>query len=122
MEIQCGCFVFFITRQPPRSTRTATLFPYTTLFRSLSKAAGLLQLKYLMGSTALTRKLEQLKAVAAEVEALAITMAVHRRQIAERLQVGFHLLRSEENTSELQSLMRTSDAAFCLQKKNGKLQ
>src|SRR3546814_5472653 len=73
---------FLMIRRPPRSTRTDTLFPYTTLFRSyqgdLSQAAG--------GDA---------------------------RRGGER----GHPIRSEEHTSELQSLMRISYAVFCLKKK-----
>src|SRR3546814_3588858 len=85
-------------RRPPRSTRTDTLFPYTTLFRSLPAA-----------------KLETIKELAAG----------NRRRLppskwrgAELNNVG--LARSEEHTSELQSLMRTSYAVFCLNKKSNR--
>src|SRR3546814_2917621 len=86
-------------RRPPRSTRTDTLFPYTTLFRSL--AAG----NHLDGvpQGGFGRHQECLR----------------RRQLAHG--VGGHrahpLRRSEEHTSELQSLMRISYAVFCLKKK-----
>src|SRR3546814_4471196 len=98
-------FFFLMIRRPPRSTRTDTLFPYTTLFRSVSR--------------------------------------VHHHQPRNRWKLGFkqyslhhaHLAcwsttglrrpvsirsptRSEEHTSELQSLMRISYAVFCLKKKN----
>src|SRR3546814_2417276 len=74
-------------RRPPRSTRTDTLFPYTTLFRSLAPARG------------------------AEREAPAAP--------APRLRLADQRAdRSEEHTSELQSLMRISYAVFCLKKKN----
>src|SRR3546814_1824575 len=76
---------FLMIRRPPRSTRTDTLFPYTTLFRSRPE---------------------------------------HYRLIVDRVGAGEPLaagelakLRSEEHTSELQSLMRTSYAVFCLKKK-----
>src|SRR3546814_5989953 len=77
-------------RRPPRSTRTDTLFPYTTLFRSLAryfKRKGCEVAGYDKTPSALTRELE-----------------------AEGI-------RSEEHTSELQSLMRISYAVFCLKKK-----
>src|SRR3546814_8115037 len=77
-------------RRPPRSTRTDTLFPYTTLFRSLPKAA-----------TATTRNRSP-RPPRATAAASAPTPAA----------------RSEEHTSELQSLMRISYAVFCLKKKN----
>src|SRR3546814_4192867 len=75
-------------RRPPRSTRTDTLFPYTTLFRSPRKNAD-------------TR---------ADAERNARRRARHSRPHARRD-------RSEEHTSELQSLMRISYAVFCLKKK-----
>src|SRR3546814_5747773 len=75
-------------RRPPRSTRTDTLFPYTTLFRS-------------------DRRVVAARAAARRHNSLA------RRQ-EHRLAA---LRRSEEHTSELQSLMRISYAVFCLKKK-----
>src|SRR3546814_6745859 len=90
-------FVFLRIRRPPRSTRTDTLFPYTTLFRSPMGDAveGLEQ-----------RSVEHPHGVGAgEVDAF---LAIW---------VNDHELRSEEHTSELQSLMRISYAVFCLQKK-----
>src|SRR3546814_4111584 len=89
-------------RRPPRSTRTDTLFPYTTLFRSFSIAVKLL-------FTALTViGLASLwGAIAADVGASLLVVLN-----------GLRLLnRSEEHTSELQSLMRISYAVFCLKKK-----
>src|SRR3546814_5924508 len=73
-------------RRPPRSTRTDTLFPYTTLFRS--------------------------------VEPPASSAVPSWSPAATRRGVGSQSLRSEEHTSELQSLMRISYAVFCLKKKN----
>src|SRR3546814_11881113 len=74
-------FFFLMIRRPPRSTRTDTLFPYTTLFRS--------------GAERL-RKGDRLR-----LDGLPVRDG-----------------RSEEHTSELQSLMRISYAVFCLKKKN----
>src|SRR3546814_2742417 len=86
----CTYVVFLMIRRPPRSTRTDTLFPYTTLFRS----AHLLQ-------CLVVRKIEH---------------ANHH--VAQRLtQFLRDFGRSEEHTSELQSLMRISYAVFCLTKK-----
>src|SRR3546814_9543830 len=100
-------------RRPPRSTRTDTLFPYTTLFRSLQ------ELHHLLDATGLDQRAlggEHLLVDAEEVEVGADEIhhgidgeAAHRRQ-----PLG---LRSEEHTSELQSLMRISYAVFCLKKK-----
>src|SRR3546814_10131963 len=78
-----------MVRRPPRSTRTDTLFPYTTLFRSRGQGAGA----------------EPARAVGLDEDRAA---ARHFGHI-----VG----RSEEHTSELQSLMRISYAVFCLKKK-----
>src|SRR3546814_3701581 len=77
-------------RRPPRSTRTDTLFPYTTLFRSPSRPPGRSRRGCLTPGTA--------------------TESPGFVQI-------FNKLRSEEHTSELQSLMRISYAVFCLKKK-----
>src|SRR3546814_2169376 len=85
-------FFFLMIRRPPRSTRTDTLFPYTTLFRSHRRAR---------------------------------VVAGSGRQFHANL-IGFGFIgaavgqrehRSEEHTSELQSLMRISYAVFCLKKK-----
>src|SRR3546814_5855001 len=87
----CSCalfllslFFFLMIRRPPRSTRTDTLFPYTTLFRSKPHAAA--------------RPLR------------------HQHQALAIMNQEFPA-RSEEHTSELQSLMRISYAVFCLKKK-----
>src|SRR3546814_8460701 len=100
-------------RRPPRSTRTGTLFPYTTLFRSITVQAR----QRGDGRPAL---------VAADLEHA--VEVEHRSQDLARIVdlaavfgdgvfqpvVG----RSEEHTSDLQSLMRISYAVFCLKKKN----
>src|SRR3546814_14907797 len=88
-------FFFLMIRRPPRSTRTDTLFPYTTLFRSPAGA----QHQYGRGIGAFR---------------LDGAFRRHRRPDVQR--------RSEEHTSELQSLMRISYAVFCLKKKKKKSQ
>src|SRR3546814_3533375 len=105
----CVSVFFFMIRLPPRSTRTATLFPDTTLFRS-SAPPGQIALGALAGL--LFRRLQCGNAFVI-VCASAIALAT----------LAFALLplasgRSEEHTSELQSLMRISYAVFCLKKKN----
>src|SRR3546814_1767998 len=88
-------------RRPPRSTRTDTLFPYTTLFRSLLAliSALLFHLAVLFPEPAA----EWLRLTLWHSIVLNLILAV--------------LMRSEEHTSELQSLMRISYAVFCLKKK-----
>src|SRR3546814_6617551 len=94
-------------RRPPRSTRTDTLFPYTTLFRSVLLRARVsirfAKLEIKSGAVATDTEIEAHVDTRFEHEAVADT---ERRQ------------RSEEHTSELQSLMRISYAVFCLKKKN----
>src|SRR3546814_5187282 len=88
-------------RRPPRSTRTDTLFPYTTLFRSP-------RLFFNRGPSFL-------------VDVVGRLVAVEQADLAEIGQMPVEMpdlaLRSEEHTSELQSLMRNSYAVFCLKKK-----
>src|SRR3546814_10491922 len=101
-------------RRPPRSTRTDTLFPYTTLFRS----AGLID-----GSkvTIYFHNPELMPAGVLPAGGIARfygEAAIHKDDpVAQRIWD-----RSEEHTSELQSLMRSSYAVFCLKKKNNKTQ
>src|SRR3546814_5763563 len=83
-------------RRPPRSTRTDTLFPYTTLFRSRPRQGG---------RAARRRRLER-------------AARRHPPQRQGRAAAARIHDRSEEHTSELQSLMRISYAVFCLKKKN----
>src|SRR3546814_1364930 len=88
-------------RRPPRSTRTDTLFPYTTLFRS-----GLGDPHLLVAVDLLQGVIEGVGRVVGTHDLLASAPALRGT-----------LLRSEEHTSELQSLMRISYAVFCLKKK-----
>src|SRR3546814_7913383 len=96
-------------RRPPRSTRTDTLFPYTTLFRSpaddrADAARGLVALAVAEpGAAGLAVAAVAVGAAAGRAGALAAAEAAAAR--------------SEEHTSELQSLMRISYAVFCLKKK-----
>src|SRR3546814_8359958 len=104
-------FFFLMIRRPPRSTRTDTLLPYTTLFRSPRDHSAFLEpldpppasiLRHIgLGGDGRDRE---------------------RRILLKKSQnpdVGI-VVRSEEHTSELQSLMRISYAVFCLQKKKKK--
>src|SRR3546814_3637014 len=107
-------------RRPPCSTRTATLFPYTTLFRSsrlrLGEPAVLLQrlaeaLDRLVGGVGRGGVVQQIQTLQIDIERGRV---VRGRQA---LRQGIALAgRSEEHTSELQSLMRNSYAVFCLKK------
>src|SRR3546814_3074282 len=96
-------------RRPPRSTRTDTLFPYTTLFRSQVKAATIAMagifVAWALGAAALA-------IFVIRGQDWARVLLVISAACAELLG-----LRSEEHTSELQSLMRISYAVFCLKKK-----
>src|SRR3546814_15825355 len=90
--VLCYFFFFFLMiRRPPRSTRTDTLFPYTTLFRSLPGG------------------------ICAEC----LAARYHPDRLGDRRSGCYSVQprRSEEHTSELQSLMRISYAVFCLKKK-----
>src|SRR3546814_7813018 len=85
MPLYLTGFIFLMIRRPPRSTRTDTLVPYTTLFRSADGSAGAV--------------------------ADAVIAAVSSARTAGRAD------RSEEHTSELQSLMRLSSTVYCSNKK-----
>src|SRR3546814_2420814 len=99
-------------RRPPRSTRTDTLFPYTTLFRSAYQAS--IDAADEIG----------LAVVATTMSIVAVFLPVALMPgISGQFFIQFGLtvvfaVRSEEHTSELQSLMRISYAVFCLKKKN----
>src|SRR3546814_6180893 len=104
-------------RRPPRSTRTDTLFPYTTLFRSRIAVAGGLVPAPRCGSAwyvAGARGASPRRSVDPAREGV---NARERRGASPGLRQA---LRSEEHTSELQSLMRNSYAVFCLKKKRQK--
>src|SRR3546814_9552644 len=100
----CGDSVLVMLRRPPRSTRTDTLFLYTTLFRSPDLMA------------------ESMKAFhprLAAGDAFLHNSPYHGCSHAADLSILVPV-RSEEHTSELQSLMRISYAVFCLKKKKYK--
>src|SRR3546814_2176489 len=86
---------FLMIRRPPRSTRTDTLFPYTTLFRSI-------QHKY---------EDDMADCPWLSLEFIGTANSIDQRRSA----------RPEEHTSELQSLMRISSAVFCLKKQNSSI-
>src|SRR3546814_10236207 len=99
-------------RRPPRSTRTDTLFPYTTLFRSVLDTLPWIEQAAEDGG-ALYIRLSYDKAWLLQERAFHAALTIVRRLVAASLE----RLRSEEHTSELQSLMRISYAVFCLKKK-----
>src|SRR3546814_16142441 len=95
-------FVFFLMiRRPPRSTRTDTLFPYTSLFRSRRGGPP--------DPAARDRRTRSPLAGGAAESDPGVAARVRSK--------GARRARSEEHTSELQSLMRISYAVFCLKKK-----
>src|SRR3546814_10009519 len=101
-------------RPPPRSTRTDTLFPYTTLFRSFSAQSA--DLKDSASAKAVADRQEAWKSdLPKDEDALWDWLAA--LDDASRAALLAHCVRSEEHTSELQSLMRISYAVFCLKKK-----
>src|SRR3546814_5960978 len=97
-------------RRPPRSTRTDTLFPYTTLFRSIFLRIGILaeQFGELRDRKVGGRIFERARGILVDADVIG--------DIAEAVVIFGALARSEEHTSELQSLMRISYAVFCLKK------
>src|SRR3546814_6243878 len=152
-------FFFLMIRRPPRSTRTDTLFPYTTLFRStgvhvneistfLERETGRVDLDSVnpswlifsdgfSSSRVLSSLFKRLFDIAASLVLLVIALPVivlvaiavklesrgpafYRQRRVGLYNQGFDIVklrRSEEHTSELQSLMRISYAVFCLKKK-----
>src|SRR3546814_6027156 len=99
-------------RRPPRSTRTDTLFPYTTLFRSVD--ASRLRLEgYIPQAAAYSGSNVPFG------QLLVLDLTPHMSGIPSLADLAWVVShRSEEHTSELQSLMRISYAVFCLKKKN----
>src|SRR3546814_1907166 len=112
-----------MNRRPPRSTRTDTLFPYTTLFRSREDQNTAVRHFGLEGAN--QRNAVDFGGAESEIN----EQYIRRRRaqagdhhatafvVADNPKIGL-LQRSEEHTSELQSLMRISYAVFCLKKKN----
>src|SRR3546814_18591987 len=98
----CLFFFFLMSTRPPRSTRTATLFPDTTLFRSTNDVDP---------------RLAGLVAWANADRTLGVSASVAWADYTTHELGNNSVRRSEKHTSELQSLMRISYAVFCLKKK-----
>src|SRR3546814_7713600 len=117
-------------RPPPISTRTDTLFPYPTLFRSLpADAEELLHLCSAMTKAQFSTELSCLQGkFSLSIKAIAGVVALLRKIFPDIdlpryvVRLRHRRKRSEEHTSELQSLMRTSSAVFCLKKKKHRTQ
>src|SRR3546814_8278022 len=101
------CVFFLMIRRPPRSTPTYTLFPYTTLFRSHAQQIH----QASQHTTSHAAKFQDQNHQHSHK---------HRRAMTKRQTKKQDMNRSEEHTSELQSLMRSSYAVFCLKKKKHK--
>src|SRR3546814_9834392 len=115
-------------RRPPRSTLPDTLFPYTTLFRSFGAhfeaISGLTSLRgYHDADPTSTTSVFHMDPASGAAGAFAVMAALKRREetgagsFIEMAQSENVMQRSEEHTSELQSLMRISYAVLCLKKK-----
>src|SRR3546814_10275852 len=119
-------FFLFTLRRPPRSTRTDTLFPYTTLVRGISatRKDAVIRIENLVGRAIFAADLQPAVVAKAELSRyieparpdIFVAAFILNRILAETQVAG----RSEEHTSELQSLMRISYAVFCLKKKLNK--
>src|SRR3546814_2790286 len=113
-------------RRPPRPTRTDTLFPYTTLFRSPCTIVVYKSCILRLGGNMATPVYSKIvrtpvmlpESANARTQAMADAGYVSAAWIIRKAVVQFPDERSAEHTSELQSLMRISYAVFCLQKKH----
>src|SRR3546814_4183283 len=121
----CSFFIFLMIRRPPRSTRTDTLFPYTTLFRSIrAQHPGALPIVQSIASLPQIRPdrfpaFPNLSPMAGRRSRQSRSRPPNIRcaQVGDQGRHRDDAFRSEEHTSELQSLMRISYAVFCLKKK-----
>src|SRR3546814_4905110 len=104
-------------RRPPRSTRTDTLFPYTTLFRSCGAVRLTLPAAPDKATSCNCSLCRRSGGIWAYYEFGTVPVQGHPGNTEDYIW-GDRTLRSEEHTSELQSLMRISYAVFCLKKKN----
>src|SRR3546814_14004147 len=110
-------------RRPPRSTRTDTLFPYPTLFRSAGLMLTAQGPKLIEYNARFGDPECQVLMMRLESDLVDLLLATAQGRLAALGSVTLSdkaalTVRSEEHTSELQSLMRISYAVFCLKKKN----
>src|SRR3546814_5188763 len=138
----CSVFFFLMIRRPPRSTRTDTLFPYTTLFRSRRSAIGAcVSARRTVSTPAKAPRARRRRELGRIDRAMIRRLLFLLPVLVFAVIAGYFLwglaperdprdvptamldkpVRSEEHTSELQSLMRTSYAVFCLKKKKNTL-
>src|SRR3546814_9283913 len=136
LYVWCSSFFFFLMiRRPPRSTRTDTLFPYRTLCRSRAQGDRGVRGESRGGRAVAGRKdarpasSEAGEAAAGPLKrreplcpAIGFPSGAQPMEIVHACQIRLATKRSEEHTSELQSLMRISYAVFCLKKKNRRKQ
>src|SRR3546814_1111377 len=117
---------FLMIRRPPRSTRTDTLFPYTTLFRSILDVPVSFFFDDMSDETAAHSPRRMKSGIVRDEYEENPTDPMARRETLELVRAYYsiknpslrkRITRSEEHTSELQSLMRISYAVFCLKKK-----
>src|SRR3546814_1131150 len=113
-----------MVRRPPRSTRTDTLFPYTTLFRSdrhhRAPREHRVEERLLVVEIIVEQSVMDADLLRDVLQRHTVKTVLRKQQFGGVEDLLHHfgaLFRSEEHTSELQSLMRTSYAVFCLKKK-----
>src|SRR3546814_2006371 len=114
------CF-FLMIRRPPRSTRTDTLFPYTTLFRSSASHQERLTMRNQQDVASMSCPVDGTGLVMSERQGLGIDycptcrgVGLERAELGKIIELSTATARSEEHTYELHSLMRISCTVFCL--------
>src|SRR3546814_12220194 len=122
MVFYCYFFFFFLMiRRPPRSTRTVPLFPSTPLFRSTISSLGAAPEAPQEARAVFDgNELAQVARILSQIGEPELAGVFLQRLVATHDDPITLSLRSEEHTSELQSLMRISYAVFCLKKKKQK--
>src|SRR3546814_8974922 len=110
-------------RRPSVATRTDTLFPYTTLFRSIDRNSGIYLYNARNSEAGSFNYWERAQSIYKTYQSLtlrarALQLRFNLALVVVSLMLVWLAVRSEEHTSELQSLMRSSYDVFCLKKKN----